>query len=129
MSKNDIAPFEFLSPLDGNTYTLPPYNADLWADEVSAHADFIPKVSLTEALLADDPTIGMETLNEPQRALNVLMKRSVVKTLRNHLEVTDPAWVALKALIDGFEFDVLGKVFTEWRTHYGQEETDPLGED
>lgn len=122
-------PFEFLNPLDGNTYTLPPYDAEKFADEVSAHPDFIPKVSLADALLEDDPKAGMDYLNEPVRALNVLMKRSIVKTLRNHLEVDDPAWLALKALIDAFEFQVLTKVVTEWRNHYGHTEADPLGED
>lgn len=125
----DEAPFEFLNPLDGTTYTLPPYVGEKFADEVSAHPEFIPQISLTDALLADDPQVGMDSLNEPQKALNVLMKRSIVKTLRNHLEPTDPAWLALKNIIDKFEWDVLTKVFVDWRTHYGDTEVDPLGED
>jgi len=125
---SEIEPFEFLNPLDGNTYTLPPYDAEKFADEVSAHPDFIPTVSLTDALLADDPQVGMDSLNEPMKALNVLMKRSIVKTLRNHLEADNPAWLALKGLIDKFEFEVLAKVFTEWQTHYGKGTVDPLGE-
>lgn len=124
-----VEAFEFLNPLDGNTYTLPPFDATKFADEVSAHPEFIPTVSLTDALLADDPQVGMDSLNEPMKALNVLMKRSIVKTLRNHLEATDPAWLALTALIDGFEFEVLAKVFTEWRAHYGDVEAEQLGED
>lgn len=123
-----VEPFEFLSPLDGQTYTLPPFDATKFADEVAAHPDYIPDVSLTDALLADDPQVGMDSLNEPMRRLNVLMKRAVVKTLRNHLDADDPAWLALRALIDAFEFDVLGKIFTEWRAHYGDVEVDPLGE-
>lgn len=120
--------FEFLSPLDGETYSLPPFDAAKFADEVAAHRDYVPEVSLTDALLADDPETGMDSLNEPMRRLNVLMKRSVVKTLRNHLDVDDPAWLALKALIDAFEFDVLGKIFVDWRAHYGDVEGEGLGE-
>lgn len=121
--------FEFLNPLDGTKHTLPPYDADKFANEVDAHPDFIPKMSLTDALLDDDPKAGMDRLNEPMRALNVLMKRSVVKTLRNHLEADDPAWLALKALIDAFEFDILTKIFTEWRAFSGDIEVEPVGED
>ena len=121
--------FEFLNPLDGNTYSLPSYDATKFVDEVSAHPEFIPAISLTDALLEDDPQTGMDSLNEPMRALNVLMKRSIVKTLRNHLEADNPAWLALKALIDNYEFDVLGKVFTEWRVAAGDEATDQVGED
>lgn len=120
--------FEFLNPLDGKTYALPPFDADKFADEVAAHPDYIPQVTLSDALLADDPQQGMDSLNEPMRALNVLMKRSIVKTLRNHLEDDDPAWGALKSLIDGLEFDVLAKVFTEWRSRSEGVEADPLGE-
>ena len=124
-----VGEFKFLNPIDGETYTLPPFVADKFADEVSAHPEFIPTISLTDALLEDDPKAGMDSLNEPMRALNVLMKRSIVKTLRNHLEAEDPAWLALKSLIDNYEFDVLGKVFTEWRAASGEEVVDPVGED
>lgn len=128
-TKNEPAgAFEFLNPLDGNTYTLPPFDPEKFADEVAEHPDFIPTVSMTDALLADDPKVGLDSLSEPMQALNVLMKRTVVKTLRNHLEADDPAWLALKGLIDAFEFDVLAKVFTEWQKFYGAEAAEPLGE-
>lgn len=128
MSKTAKNLFEFLNPLDGETHTLPPFEAEKFADEVSTHPEFIPTISMTDALLADDPQVGMDSLNEPMKALNVLMKRSIVKTLRNHLEAEDPAWLALKALIDKFEFEVLAKIFTEWRAHYGESEDTPMGE-
>jgi hypothetical protein len=120
--------FEFLNPLDGKTYTLPPYDAEKWSDEIAAHPDFVPKVSLTDALLADDPKVGLDSLNKPLEAMNVLVKRSIVKTLRNHLEGDDPAWLALKELIDTGEFEVLAKVFTEWQAASGEGLSDPAGE-
>lgn len=123
-----VEPFEFLNPIDGNTYTLPPFDAEKYADEMAAHPEFIPEVSLTDALLADDPQVGMDSLNAPMRALNVLMKRAIVKTLRNHLDEDDPTWLALKTLIDALEFEVLAKIFTEWRAHSGDVEEEPLGE-
>lgn len=122
-------PFSFLSPLDGKTYTLPPFDPEKVIDEVTAHADdFVPKVTLTDALLADDPKQGMALLEEPMKALNVLMKRSVVKTVRAHLTDDDPAWHALRELIDRAEFDALGKIFTEWQAHYAFEEENAAGE-
>ena len=121
--------FEFLNPLDGGTYSLPPYETGKFADEIAAHPEFVPMISLSDALLNDDPQVGLDSLNEPTRALNVLMKRSIVKTLRNHLDADDPAWVALKALIDAFEFEILSKIFIDWRKHYGDIEVEPLGED
>jgi hypothetical protein len=127
VTKTDL--FEFLNPLDGNTYTLPPFDPEKAVDEVELHPEFIPTVSMTDALLADDPQVGLDSLNEPLKALNVLMKRSIVKTLRNHLAADDPAWGALRALIDAYEFEMLGKVFTEWRTHYGETKAVEPGED
>jgi hypothetical protein len=121
--------FEFLNPLDGQTYSLPPFDAEKFSDEVAMHKDFIPEISLTDALLAEDPTVGMDSLNEPMRALNVLMKRAIVKTIRNHVDEDDPAWGAIRGLIDGFEFDVLGKIFSDWRVASGDVEDEPVGED
>jgi hypothetical protein len=121
--------FEFLSPLDGKTYTLPPYDPEKFVDEVGTHFESVPKISLSEALLADDPLAGLESLNEPARALNVLMKAAIVKTLRKHLKAKDPAWLALRTLIDKGEFDVLGKVFFDWQKFYGAAGVDVEGED
>lgn len=116
MTKNsEVAPFEFLSPLDGNTYTLPPYDPEKFVDEFKNHPDFIPKVTFSDALLADDPQVGLDLLDKPRQAVNVLVTRGIVKTLQNHVADDDPAWAALKALMDAAEFDVLAKVFTEWR--------------
>lgn len=111
--------FEFLSPIDGNTYTLPAYDPEKFADEVSAHPDFIPKHSMTDVLLADDPEVGLQMLKEPEQRLHTLMVRGMVKTIRNHVSEEDPAWLALKAMIDGFEWAALGKLFREWREHSG----------
>lgn len=119
--------FEFLNPRDGKKYKLPPYDPEKFSDEFAAHPDYVPQVSLADALLADDPEVGMRMLEEPQQAINVLMKRAIVKTLRNHLDATDPAWLALEALINAAEFEVLTKVFTEWRAASG--EADAAGED
>ena len=123
-----VEPFKFLSTVDNKTYELPPFDAEKFADELADHADFIPKVSMTEALLADDPKAGMDMLQQPMQALNVLMTRGIVKTLRNHLEEDDPAWIALKELIDTYEFNVLAKIFTDWRKASGEDVSIPVGE-
>lgn len=124
-----IERFEFLNTVDGETYTLPPYDAEKFVDELKDHADFIPKASLTDALLDPDPQAGLDSLNAPARAINVLMKRAMLKTLRNHLEDTDPAWLALTALVDASEFDVLEKIFLDWRKASGDIVGDGPGED
>jgi hypothetical protein len=123
-----VEAFKFLSVLDGNMYTLPPYDREKFSDEVGKHFASVPKVTLSDALLYEDPLEGVEALNKPAQSLNVLMKAAMFKTLRNHLEVADPAWVALKALVDAGEFDALGKVFSEWQKHYGVTGVDVEGE-
>jgi len=122
------ATFEFLSPLDGKKYYLPAYDPEKWVDEVAAHPDFVPKVSIADALLTDDPNEGQAMLMEPINRLNTLMVRGMVKTLRNHLAEDDPAWLALKALIDAPDWAALGKVFREWRAASGDVEVDSAGE-
>lgn len=123
-------PFTFLSVLDGKTYEMPPYDPALAVDEVSKHIDSIPKVTLSDALLADDPDEGLALLEAPQKRLNFLMNRTVTKTLRNHFTSdTDPTWLALKALLDAPRLDAVGKILTEWREHYGDvQETNGAGE-
>lgn len=131
-----VAAFEFLSPLDGKTYTLPPFDATKVVtidDLASAHPEFIPTVSLTDALLADDPKVGMASLDAPIHAVNVLMKSAILKTLRNHMDADDPAWLALKNLIDNGpdgkpDFEMVAKVFTDWRAASGEVVTDTVGE-
>lgn len=127
-TEKPIEEFKFLSVLDGETYTLPPYDQEKFSDEVGKHFDTVPKVSLSDALLNEDPLEGLESLNKPAKALNVLMKAAMLKTLRNHLEATDPAWAALKALVDAGEFDALADVFSKWQTHYGVTGVDVEGE-
>jgi hypothetical protein len=121
--------FEFLSPLDGETYTLPPYDPEKFVDEVGKHFEGVPKPTLSEALLADNPLDGIKTLEVPAQSFNVLMKAAIFKTLRKHLKASDPAWLALKALVDKGEFDMLGKVFFDWQKFYGAVVVDVEGED
>jgi len=121
--------FQFLNPVDGNTYTLPPYDPEKVSQEFVTHADYIPKVDLTEALLADDPAEGDAMLRKPMQAWNTLFKRVIIRTLRNHLEIDDPAWLALKSLTDAAEWDVLAKVFADWQAFYDVKPVDPVGED
>jgi hypothetical protein len=128
-STSKVAPFKFLSPIDGKEYTLPPYDPALWVDDFGKHKDtFIPKVTMTDALLADDPQEGMDLLKEPMKRINTLLTRSVVKTLKNHLPDADdgtqhPSWTALEAIINAYDFAALSKIMMEWREHYGVEET------
>ncbi|MFA5635585.1 MAG: hypothetical protein WC977_06730 [Anaerovoracaceae bacterium] len=124
-----IPPFEFLSILDGKKYTLPSFDPEKFVDELDNHKDDIPKVSMTEALLTDNPDAAMEMFNKPIQYVNSCMKMGIVKTLANHLEKTDPAWVALSALIDAYEWEALAKVFTEWQAHSAESVvTSPVGE-
>jgi len=123
-----VEAFKFLSVLDCNVYTLPAYDPEKFSDEVGKHFASIPQPTLSEALLADDPLVGLESLNKPAQSLNVLFKSAMLKTLRNHLQADDPAWLALKALVDAAEFEALAKIFTEWQAHHGVAGVDVEGE-
>lgn len=122
-------PFTFLSVLDGKTYPLPPFDEALISDEFAKHPNFITEVNVVDALLADDPEVGMKMLNEPIARFHILQKRFIVKTLRNHLPKGGPSWEALSALINATEWDALGKVFAAWREHSGATGENDLGED
>lgn len=126
-----VEPFEFLNPLDGKTYTLPPFNKDLSVDRVTEFVDTLPPLpSIYETLASDDPDAFSIAVDARQSRLTWLQTMSVVKTIDAHIpDPDDPAKAAIIANINAMDFGFLYKMFTDWLAAAGEKAEDPEGED
>lgn len=122
--------FQFLNPLDGKTYTLPPYEASLYADRVTEFEDSIPPIPDPWTMLTElGPDEQQAALDASQHRLSLLRTMSVLKTLDNHLpDAEDPAKQAIIANVNAADFAFIFKVFNEWVAAYGGKVTEDLGE-
>lgn len=121
--------FEFLNPLDGKTYTLPPYDQSLYADKISEFEDSIPEVPDPWTLLTTlTPDEQQSAIDASQRRLSLLRTMAVLTTLDNHMPEDDPAKAAIIANVNAADFAFIFKVFSDWVNAYGGKVRDDLGE-
>lgn len=123
--------FQFLNPLDGETYTLPPYNQELYADRVTEFEATIPELPDPWTLLtALDPDEQQAAIDASQQRLSLLRTMSVLKTLDNHLPDADnPAKAAIIANVNAADFAFIFKMFNEWVAASGGMVKADVGED
>ena len=122
--------FEFLNPLDGETYSLPAYRKELYEDRVTEFEDAIPAVPDAWTLLTElTPDEQQASIDATQQRLSLLRTMSVLKTLDNHLPDTDdPAKAAIIANVNAGDFAFIFKVFNEWVKASGGQVQEDLGE-
>lgn len=125
-----VGEFKFLNPLDGQTYTLPPYQRALYVDRITEFQDTIPEVPDAWTLLtALSPDEQEAAINASHGRLSLLRTMSVLKTLDNHLpDPEDPAKAAIIANVNAGDFAFIFKVFTDWVTAAGEQVEEDLGE-
>lgn len=116
--------FEFLSPLDGQTYKLPPYDKALFFDAAEGHLDELPQLPPAAEFYSKKftPKTRREYLQEQHQVFAELQLTSVFETFDAHIPDDDPASAAIIALMNANEFAFLMKVFSEWVTASGEEE-------
>jgi hypothetical protein len=122
--------FEFLNPLDGEKYTLPPYQQALYADKIEEFADTIPELPDAWTMFTTmSPDQQEAAIDASQRRLSLLRTMSVLKTLDNHLPEDTPAKAAIIANVNARDFAFIFKVFNEWAASAGEKVEDVPGED
>jgi len=116
--------FEFLSPLDGQTYKLPPYDKALFFDASEGHLDELPQLPPAAEFYSKKftPKTRREYLEEQHRVFAELQLTSVFETFDAHVSDDDPASAAIIALMNANEFAFLMKVFSEWVAASGGQE-------
>lgn len=108
--------FDFLNPLDGKTYSLPPFDKTLVVDRISEFVDQLPPLpSMYDALASDNPSAYQDALNARREGVAWLQTMTVVKTLDAHLpDADDPAKAAIIANVNVGDFAFIYKVYTDW---------------
>ena len=125
-----VGEFKFLNPIDGETYTLPPYQKALYADRITEFVDTIPEVPDMWTLLTElSPDDQQARIDASQHRLSLLRTMSVLKTLDNHLpDPEDPAKTAIIANVNAADFALIFKVFNDWVASAGEKVEEDLGE-
>lgn len=122
--------FEFLNPLDGNTYTLPPFDRALFADKIAEFEETIPEVPDPWTMftkLSPDEQLAKIVAHDDR--LGLLRTMSVLSTLDNHLPKTDdPAKAAIIANVNASDFAFVWKLYKEWVAASGEQVDESLGE-
>lgn len=130
MTTQTDSDFEFLNPLDGNRYTLPPYDKELFADKVTEFADTIPEIPDPWTMLTTlSPEEQEATIAASQERISLLRTMSVLSTLDNHLPAgDDPTKAAIIANVNASDFGFIWKVFKDWVAAAGEQVEDEPGE-
>lgn len=123
--------FEFLNPLDGKTYTLPPFDKTLVVRRVNEFKDTIPAVpTLYEALSSGDPDAYEKALNASQRRLGWLRTMTIIDTLDAHIpDSDDPAKAAIIANVNLQDLPFLYDLWRRWTDGFAEEVEIQVGED
>lgn len=125
-----VGEFQFLNPLDGQAYTLPPYQRALFEDRIIQFEDSIPPVPDPWTMLTVlSPDEQDAALDASQRQLSRLRTMSVLKTLDNHLpDPDDPAKAAIIANVNAADFAFIFKIFKDWVASAGEKVEEGPGE-
>lgn len=121
--------FEFLSTIDGQTYTLPPFDKTLIAEPTEEQLASIPPMpTMYEALTSNDPHMFDKALNEHQRALGWLQLMVITKTLDAHMPDDDPSKDAIVAMVNGKQIPAVRDLYVAWAQAAGEVVEDERGE-
>ena len=123
--------FEFLSPLDGKTYTLPRYNKELFFDASEGHVDEIPVIPPAAEFYSKKhtPASRRTLIREQGQVFMEFQLTSMIETFDAHLpDADDPAKAAIIALVNAVEWAPLFKIFNEWAAASNEEVVDGMGE-
>lgn len=121
-------PFEFLNPLDGKKYTLPPFDKSLLFDAMLGHEDEIEPVPPASVFYSKKftPKGRRDFIAEQQHRLTEFQVTTMLETFDAHLpDADDPAKAAIIANVNALDFAFLFKVYLEWVGESGVEEDTP----
>lgn len=126
-----VESFDFLNPLDGKTYTLPPFDETLVVRRVNEFKDTIPAVpTLYEALSSGDPDAYAKAIDASQRRLGWLRTMTIIDTLDAHIpDPDDPAKAAIIANVNLQDLPFLYDLWRRWTDGFAEEVEIQVGED
>lgn len=128
--KTPPEPFKFLSPLDGVTYELPPFDKALIFESMEGNEDQVASLPPASEFYSKKftPQSRRDFIQEQQVRLGEFMFTTVLETIDAHIPAGDPARPAIIALVDALMFDAVRKIYNEWFTAYHKEDGDSPGE-